>query len=360
MLAVIADDLTGALDTGIQFQQRGFTTRVVLPPFPPGSLEHAAAEVVVVDTETRHATGSVAAETVVACAGRLRSAGATRFYKKIDSTLRGPWPEELAALRRTIGVDHAVLCPAFPALGRTVRGAEVYVRDQLLAAEQPAVATLRAGERSVSRGDWDDLSPTARPPVVLADAETEGDLDAIVAWAMARSLDCILCGSGGLAAAWARARRPDGRPASRMVQPCRRVLVVAGSSNPVTLLQIEALQRHLELSAGNEDIVLLIRGGTGTRPEDVSTAEALATEAAKLHAVRPVDGWVLTGGETAYRVLRALGAASIRLECEALPGMPMSTVEGGPAAGCCIVTKAGGFGDPAALVRTVERLRSFQ
>jgi uncharacterized protein YgbK (DUF1537 family) len=63
---------------------------------------------------------------------------------------------------------------------------------------------------------------------------------------------------------------------------------------------------------------------------------------------------VLTGGETALRVARRLGAVGIRLEEEVGPGIPVGTLIG--PSPYRVVTKAGGFGEPDTLVRVVERL----
>lgn len=365
MLAVIADDLTGALDTGIQFRKQGFSTRVVLPPFPPGSLEQADAEVLVVDLETRHSGAAEASARVAECAQRLLAAGARQFYKKIDSTLRGPWAEELAALRRTVGAGQAVVCPAFPAVGRRVREGQVYVAGAPLAGERPAAALTRAGERLASREEG-QIVPGGRPGMVLADAETDKDLDALIEWATARGLDRVLCGSGGLAGAWARALRPAGFIDSPPSRPCRRILVAAGSPHPATLAQVEILARLPGTSfrpeqplAGSAFALILTSGAApGEVAEPASIAKGLAARAAKLHTEQPFDGWVLTGGETAYHLLQALGAEGVRLESEALPGIPVSVIEGGAAGGGRVVTKSGGFGEPDALARLVEGLRS--
>lgn len=52
VLLIIADDFTGALDTGVQFAARGIKTRVVVGA--DAALTHQNADVLVVDTETRH------------------------------------------------------------------------------------------------------------------------------------------------------------------------------------------------------------------------------------------------------------------------------------------------------------------
>ena len=52
LLLIIADDFTGALDTGVQFAARGISTRVIVEPEVDFSTYRDS--VLVVDTETRH------------------------------------------------------------------------------------------------------------------------------------------------------------------------------------------------------------------------------------------------------------------------------------------------------------------
>ena len=52
------------------------------------------------------------------------------MYKKIDSTLRGNWAAEVAALQPLAGV--AIVAPSFPATGRTLHEARVLVHGEPL------------------------------------------------------------------------------------------------------------------------------------------------------------------------------------------------------------------------------------
>jgi uncharacterized protein YgbK (DUF1537 family) len=61
-------------------------------------------------------------------------------------------------------------------------------------------------------------------------------------------------------------------------------------------------------------------------------------------------GIVVTGGDTLYALLRALGARGVDLEREVTPGVPLGTVAGGSWAGLPLISKAGGFGGPALLL----------
>src|SRR5262249_59614838 len=106
-LTIVADDLTGACDTGALFGARGPVPVSIWP-------RRAAADAVVrvVDTESRTLSAADAAErtATVAAGGRAR-----HWFKKGDSTLRGPIGAEVDALMRATGTATALVCPALPA-----------------------------------------------------------------------------------------------------------------------------------------------------------------------------------------------------------------------------------------------------
>src|SRR5258705_2340917 len=110
-LTVVADDLTGACDTGSLFAGDGPVPLAVWPGTPPD------ARVRVIDTESRTAGRN---DAVARVKGATAATRAARYFKKIDSTLRGHVGAEIDALMPAAGLGTAVVCPAFPAQGRTV------------------------------------------------------------------------------------------------------------------------------------------------------------------------------------------------------------------------------------------------
>ena len=109
---IIADDLTGAMDTGVGFAKIGLDTIVSF-----GDRIRQPATVVVVSTDSR----ADDPETAYRKARREASKFPGLYvYKKIDSTLRGNIGTELRALMDTLGIERSVVCPAFPANKRTV------------------------------------------------------------------------------------------------------------------------------------------------------------------------------------------------------------------------------------------------
>src|ERR687898_1383535 len=116
-VAIIADDLTGAADSGVQLLHSGYRTAVVFrgAPIPPGDDLDAVA----VDTDSRSLPAGFAAKRVVEAGHAVREARIV--YKKIDSTLRGPIGAELAAVPAPTPPEKGFLAPPFPSAARETR-----------------------------------------------------------------------------------------------------------------------------------------------------------------------------------------------------------------------------------------------
>jgi len=132
---ILADDLTGALDTGVQFAKRGTDVRVYL------SLDDTVqdlretdvdtrAVVRVINTDTRHARPEEARRIVTVAVNTFRDC--THFYKKTDSCLRGNIGAELEALMEATGCSLLPFVPAYPALKRTTRNGYQYLDGVLI------------------------------------------------------------------------------------------------------------------------------------------------------------------------------------------------------------------------------------
>lgn len=116
-LLIIADDFTGALDTGVQLAKRGIDTLVAV--MRDGRVDlRAPCQVLVVNTESRHIPPLEARARVTAVVQSAPAAGFTHIYKKTDSTLRGNIGTELAAVLGNVAATELIFVPAFPKLGR--------------------------------------------------------------------------------------------------------------------------------------------------------------------------------------------------------------------------------------------------
>jgi len=389
-VAVIADDLTGAADTGVQFARAGYRTAVAFlgVPMPPAEDLDAVA----LDTDSRAMPAGFAAKRVLDAGHAVQHARVV--YKKLDSTLRGSIAAELATALESTGRERALVAPAFPAAGRTtvngvqlVRGVPVHeteakndprtpVREghlpTMLAVSFPSVVSLGVedlGDPAAIRRALDGSK------CVVADATREEDLEALVR-AVPDPSEVLWAGSAGLALALGNVY--PGPQIGTMLAPPRpvsRVLVVVGSLSGVARRQLRSLAEGyvtIPLAAGRsgavEEALDLARGALSegacvavhsAEERDSSGAagsvvEALAEVAAVLSEEGLFDALVLTGGETAVGVARRLGAAGIRLEGEVEPGIPAGALIGPHP--YRVVTKAGAFGEPDTLVRVVEKL----
>src|SRR5215216_377994 len=117
LIAIIADDLTGAADTGVQFVRAGYRTAVF---FRATDVLADDLDAVSLDTDSRAMPAGFAAKRVLDAAHV--ASGARIVYKKLDSTLRGNVAAELVAALGGARRDRVVVAPAFPAAGRTTVG----------------------------------------------------------------------------------------------------------------------------------------------------------------------------------------------------------------------------------------------
>ena len=126
-LFVIADDFTGALDTGVQFASYGAATKVVVGTGLQALEADAQTQVLVVDAETRHLPAAQAYDTVYRLVRWAKEKKIGCIYKKTDSALRGNIGAELSAALAADGGDRLHFVPAFPNLDRVTRGGVHYI-----------------------------------------------------------------------------------------------------------------------------------------------------------------------------------------------------------------------------------------
>jgi uncharacterized protein YgbK (DUF1537 family) len=349
-LTIVADDLTGACDTGSLFAADGPVPLSIWPAAP------RPAAVRVVDTESRAAREDEAVARVTRVPAM---APATRYFKKIDSTLRGHVGLEVDALMRAVGAATALVCPAFPAQGRVVierllliDGTPVAETPLVLSPEFSAVPSSSVVDALRARVDrplaWIPLDQVrAGPPslvrrigrlagtVIVADAETDADLDALVDAALASELALLLVGAAGLGGALAS--RLSLLSEEVELRPAGRWLLVAGSRHPATRAQIDAAR-----AAG----LPVVCAPDEPAPDRGEVARRLAAEARDRLARESFDGVAVTGGETALALCEALGAEGIELMGPPRPGLALGRLVTRRHPALPILTKAGGFGEP--------------
>ena len=387
LIAIIADDLTGAADTGVQLVRAGYRTAVLF-----GASETLGFDAVALDTDSRAMLPDFAARRVLEATRAVRHA--RLVYKKVDSTLRGNVAAELAAAFGAAGRERAIVAPAFPAAGRTtvagnqlVHGVPVDETEMRNDPQTPVreahVPTLLEGAfasvGTLGAGDLADPELVRRTleesECVVVDAERDDDLETLVL-AVPDPAGALWAGSAGLALALGSVYPgPRAGDAGEQRVPARPVLVVVGSMSGVAREQARRLVEEYgdvavpveaEGSGELENAVAaagdaLSRGTCAVvhSPEEKdasggSVLEPLAEVVVRLSGGESFEALVLTGGATAVGVSRRLGASGILLRGEVEAGVPIGTLIGpNPYP---VVTKAGGFGGEDTLSRAVEAL----
>ena len=333
---VAADDRTGALEIAAEMAVVVGAPASVVVGAPLGAA-------CVVDLGSRALPAGAAA----AAAAQVDAVRAGWTAHKIDSTLRGNWAVELAARQRVL-LRPVVVLPAWPAMGRTCRDGVVHVQGTPVAAVGEGLPRAR---RVTLRELGAGLEGTA---MVWLDLETDADL--VAAAEVVAPLHVLVAGPAGALGAVARARFGPGRvaggdplpagpplagPVAPGLVPEGPVLVVCGSATEASALQLAAL------AAACPDIEIAA-APPASGPLDPSAAERLAARVrSRLHEFATV---VVVGGDTAAAVL---GNGPRLVGGYAAPGMPVSRAADG--SGPVVVTKAGGFGPPDALVALLRR-----
>lgn len=262
-VAIIADDLTGASDTGVQMARHGLSASVLLDD---RKMAETTSEVVAVDTDSRSVTGREAYRRVAeACESILRLNDFDVIYKKIDSTMRGNIGSELDAVYHQFKPDFIVTAPSFPHAGRVVRGGHMFVNGVPLHESEAA----RDPKNPVSRSYLPDVlrEQTNRPaavvtlkelrgeggfvletmqryrteqvPYLLFDAETEADLRRIVSIVRQTGYRVVWAGSAALANALAGLQLRKDAKARTLAIEKGPVCIVMGSVNAHSRKQLE-------------------------------------------------------------------------------------------------------------------------
>lgn len=399
-LLVLADDLTGALDTGIQFVAGHASTRVVLDPSFPLSKIDPSVQVLVVDTESRHLPAQTASEIIRGIVRQAMELKVPYLYKKTDSALRGNIGAELAAALEESGAQQLHFIPAFPRTRRTtVQGIQyidgipvaqsVFGQDPFEPVRDSAVAEIiaRQTDTPVSVAAVGAALPE-EPGIVVYDAETDQD---IAAWGRLlgdHNRLQVLAGCAGFASTLPQIMELGG---SLPEEPdfSDSFLVVCGSVNPITVAQMEEAGkrgfRHVRLtpqqlltpgffeSAEGADLLDQwagwLRAGencildSNPAPDAAETAVSygerlgLTLEDLRVRISRTLGQVLLgltergvrstmlvTGGDTLMGFIRAAGAPEIVPVRELLTGSVLSLVN---IQGTTynIISKSGGFGE---------------
>lgn len=367
LVGIVADDLTSATDGAAAFLATGYA-----PLITRHGDGRKDAAIVSIDTDSR--TSDIAEATAATKDGVSALANARLLFKTIDSTLRGHIRSEIAAAFRASGRNRLVVAPAFPAAGRltidgiqTVNGIPVsqsiYSRDPVHPANTSRIADLIDASLGapivVAANSPDNDAPDAA--VLILDADSQDVLNRKVA-GIPDPEDVLWVGSPGLAIALARLvpLQADGLPVPDM--SARRVLIVAGSANPVTHAQCDALQAQgipivTDLFDAPGDARVTCLRAPLQRQDSANAVRAnLAAQAAAAVARHDYDAVIATGGETMAAILDRLAISRFVLTRELEPGFPVGSVKQADGTSLTIAMKAGGFGSPSTMIDAARDL----
>ncbi len=397
---IVADDFTGANDTGVQLTRRGFRTKVVLKP--EGVEDDGLSYVL--DTESRNIPGQEASEKVARLLSGLDLSGFDCVIKKVDSTLRGNIAEEIRETDRVYNSELVIFMPALPALGRTTRGGVHRLNGVRIGltelAHDPRKPVLQDNIAQILRSAYDepvgaltleqiragetDFS-TAR--LWACDAETNEDMLAVILAAKRTGKRVLWVGTAAMADGLLNAD-----------QPALPALAVIASVSEVARKQIRYAEAK-GLKIQTVDIADIIRGGdcsfyvrraveTLRSGEDLAVVSSASYDRAELDAslaagaeqgmdrdevaeftgnaisdlaadildaVR-VSGLFLSGGDTAIHFIDAVKATGAEIVSELTVGIPMMRLAGGRFDGLKVITKAGAFGTEEVLPTIMRKL----
>ncbi|PTX64556.1 uncharacterized protein YgbK (DUF1537 family) [Melghirimyces profundicolus] len=260
-IGIIADDLTGAGDTGVRFLSKGLDVSVLFAP----EGEDRLSDVVVLDTDSRTQDREAAYALVSRAAVWMKGKGCRTVYKKVDSTLRGHIGVEIQAVMEQFEFDFAVIAPAYPKMGRTTVNGIQYVegiplhetemaRDPKTPVKESNLVRLlrqQSGEKTAhidprSLGDdatrWQEVLDRCREEGIrwlVFDARTDLDLALLVRQIKAASHSVLWVGSAGLAEHLLDSVPETGKEARMENVASGPVMAVAGSMAEVTRVQIQ-------------------------------------------------------------------------------------------------------------------------
>lgn len=392
-LLIIADDVTGAFDTGIQFAVRGAKTIVTIDPAYDFQTVAGTVDVLVMVAETRHLQPSEANEMVFDIVRRARGAGIASTYKKTDSVLRGNIGSELTALMDAAEIDRLAFVPALPRLGRVTRGGIHYIDGipvaQSLFGQDPfepviesEVAKILSHQTSVVTKihTKNEKNPIECAGIHVFDAETNDDLRQIGRELGLEQLQ-YCAGCAGFAGILAELMYPE-KQAPVLPEFIDALFITCGSMHPVTREQIRVAEEqgflHIHLNTEQKldeqwitskdaqqtcgrwveqvaqkrrfilDANQLVSNNSQQELTSLEQRERISDNLAAITKNMLDCGLeatlLCTGGDTLVALMRAVGVTELSPMCEMAAGVVLTELIYHDKS-YQIISKSGGFGE---------------
>lgn len=271
---IIADDLTGANDTALQYFKNGHHAKIVVDLGQDFSYSDDV-DVWSISTESRNINKEEAVERVaVACEKIKEATGAETFYKKIDSTLRGNVGLEIVTMLEVTQKDAAIIAPAYIDENRTTVGGYQLLNGMIIERTQsaldPKAPIFESYIPDILKKDLNEnlyplidtiglnvVTKGAGPIVlklkeliekgkklIVVDAITNTDLEQIALAINKSDYDILPCGSAGLANAINKINDNDIEVKHLPSISNIARFLVSGSATQLTVKQIEKLKQE--------------------------------------------------------------------------------------------------------------------
>ncbi|KYO64489.1 four-carbon acid sugar kinase family protein [Thermovenabulum gondwanense] len=411
-IIIIADDFTGANDTGVQLTKKGYKTYTLID-MENFTLKDLECDALVLDTESRGLSSENAYERVKQVIKNLKSVISLKLegeiiYKKVDSTLRGNIVEEIKAIYEELKPELIVFAPAYPKNNRITLNEIHYVNgipvDKSEFAEDiknpvrvSNIKILFKNEgnvfkvRHVYRDEIKNLEKIIKNiegiNTLTFDAENDKDLLEIATQVLKSGKKVLWVGSAGLAEALILSMKKEGK-----------IITISGSTRTVAISQLMNLSEKECIPIINIDLYnlfsneeeeknricslvntyydkdIIITSCMGQQDLDVTKnislelgidlkdisqiiAEKISEISLKVINIQKPKGLILTGGDIAFNVVKKLNAKIIKINKEIEPGIPEIELLKGPFKGLKIITKAGGFGNEMTLYNLYKHLK---
>ena len=413
-LVIIADDLTGALDTGVQFSKKNMS--VIVTTDLNFNFEEISKEtdVIVIDTESRHIPADEAKERVKSTLSKFDKKETKFFYKKTDSTLRGNIGSEVEGFMEGLNIDEVSFIPAFPLGKRTVKDGVLYVNNVKLAETQFAMDILnpvtdsfipdiinKQSDINVKLKDInEEFSPldNKEKHIYIFDSENMEDMENIGKFLHNKNRLNYTIGNAGFAEVLTYYIKSDTKKEDIILED-DRILFVCGSVNITSLKQckyaekigycsdslkftniisedyknsdnyitdkeyfkekINNNKKFLLRTTDSEDVIKKAIEYTEKNSipmEELTSNIANSTGQLVSDLIREHDikNLIIFGGDTLMGILKNIGCQYIIPVSEIFPGVVFTRAVGKDTA-INVITKAGGFGEES----IIERINEF-
>lgn len=394
-LLILADDFTGALDTGVQFSTRGAKTVVSTETEDAYRAIADDVEVLVLNTESRHLSTEESYRKIKRIMDEAQKRAIPFIYKKVDSALRGNVSAELNAIMDAYPDETISFLPSYPAMKRVLIDGTFYI-DQVPVAEsifaddpyEPVTESNLLKRLKTERGIEatlikDNQLPEEPTGVLVFDSTTDEELQVQGDFLQKHQKLKVTVGCAGFANVLAQQLFPEGKtPKYSLTKP---VVVISGSVNPVTQAQVdhieeqkfprialtpqqlidpgywqrpegkEALQQYLALMERSPLVVFeTFSQGAPADPAEIPSdyrfriGESLGRLTEALWQEKQDNTFLFTGGDTLFQSMKTLGITQIMPLAELRPGVVLSAICWQEAQRL-VITKSGGFGSATLL-----------